>query len=283
MSDATLTKRRNGLRKFQGMLLFAFLFLISVTLLYVFEPFSDFWNDLFSNIAAIFPAGLCAVLASQVLLRYSPSDQPRRVWVHLSIGLWLWTIAEVIWGYYNMMIGEVSINIADLFWVLAYGFFGYAVYIQYQIIFHPDKRLNTIWTMLWIATTFILMLGIAWLLVRFTDESWGFPLLLASFYPAADIAIGLSAIRIVWRFRGGALAYPWIGLSSFSIADTLYAFVEFSGLYAWSVSQGNFWSTTADVSYVAAYLFVALGCYAQLLLLKHGPIFTITWKDHKRT
>ena len=115
------------------------------------------------------------------------------------------------------------------------------------------------------------------------DEEWNFPLLLSSFYTAADLAIGLATLYIVRSFRGGVLGYPWLGLFIFAIADMFYAVLEFGGFYTWSINQGNAWSMVADVIYIAAYLFIALGCFSQLVLLKYGPIFINTHKETGKT
>lgn len=273
MNENILVRKQKGLREFWLLFAFAFFVLILVTLLYVYEPFSEFWNDLFSNFSLIFVAGFSAVLSTRVFQRYEPSDSPRMIWRQFSIGLWLWTLAELIWAGYNMIYGEVRINIADLFWVAAYVFFGHAVYLQYHLVFRPAKRQNFLWTSLWALSAFSLTFGIAWLLIHFVHEENGLPLLIASFYPAADFAIGVAALHIFRSFRGGALGYPWLGLFGFAVADMLYAVLDLGGFYSWSVNAGNLWSMAADITYTAAYLFVALGCFAQLLLLRYGPIF----------
>jgi hypothetical protein len=282
MSDSTFIRKKKSLREFWRMLAFAVLILILVILLYAYAPFSEFWNNLASNFFTIFVAGMSAFFATLVLRRYEPSDAPRAIWTQFAIGLWLWTLAEFIWAGYNMIFGEVRINIADLFWVGAYGFFGHAVYLQYQLMFRPLKRENIILTSVWAAFAFSLTLLIAWALVTFVDEDRGLPLWIASFYPAADLAVGVVALRILLRFRGGALGYPWLGLLVFAIADMLYAVLDLGGFYTWSLESGNLWSMIADVTYTAAYLVVGLGCFAQLLLLKYGPIFKTTRKEIKK-
>jgi hypothetical protein len=209
------------------------------------------------------------------------SDAPYTIWAYFAIGLWLWTLAEFVWAVYNMVYGEVGITFADIFWVCAYAFFGYAVYSQYRVIFHPSKRGSVYWIFSRLALTAALTILFAWLLVRFLEEPPGLPLWVESFYPAADFVIGFAALRIVYRFRGGALGYPWLGLFVFAIADMLYAILDLGGFYTWSINEGNLWSMVADLTYTTAYLLVGLGCFAQLLLLKYGPVFN-TRKDMKK-
>jgi hypothetical protein len=255
--------------------------LVFILYLYNAEPFSPFYNDLFSNVALIGAAVVCAICATRVFQRYEPTDSPRVIWRQFAIGLWLWSIAELIWSFYNMAYGEVGITIADFFWVLAYAFFAHAIYVQYQVLFRLEKRDGAFWMVVWLGGVSVLVLLTAFLLVKFVDGQWGLPLMIASFYPVADFAIGYAALRIVRRFRGGALGYPWLGLFIFAVADAIYAILDVTGLYTWSISTGNWWSMVADVVYNAAYLFVALGCFVQLLLLKYGSIFINTRKDLK--
>jgi hypothetical protein len=69
---------------------------------------------------------------------------------------------------------------------------------------------------------------------------------------------------------GGALARPWLGLLAFSFADLLYAWIEISGLYSWSVDQANLLSTVTDIVYLGAYLVLGFGVLSQWAFLKYG-------------
>lgn len=283
MGDNTLIRKRKGIRELWWMLLFIFAILSFTAILYQFEPFSEFWNNLLSNFLTIFSAGFSAGCATLVFRRYEPTDAPRIVWRLLAIGLWSWTFAEFIWAIYNMRYGEVGITSADFFWTAAYGLFFGAVYFQYQLVFRPTKRQSFLWISLWVSAAFLLTILTAWMLVNFVEEDWGLPLWISSFYPAADFVIGLAALRIARRFRGGALGYPWLGLFVFAIADMFYAVLEMGGFYTWSVNAESIWSMVADITYMAAYFVVGFGCFVQLLLLKYGPIFKIKQKVKKTT
>jgi hypothetical protein len=249
------------------------LLVVLYSLLYVFEPFSPFVNDLFSNLAPISAAALGMLAAALTARRYEPSEPPRGIWSQLAFGLALWMVAEIIWAAYNLTVDEVGLTIADLLWVLAYLFFLRALLRQYRLLSSPEPGRVLQWLTVWIGSMLSLTVIIAWLLASFTDQPWTLALLVAAFYPAADIVISLASLRIVLRFGSGALGLPWIGLSVFALSDLLYAILEVSGAYSWSVTNGNLLSAVADITYVAAYLFVSLGCYAQLLLLRHGPMF----------
>ncbi len=261
------------MREFQGIAALAALLFAAAIVLYTAEPFDEFWNDLLANFLFIFAAGYSAVFALLAFRQYQPADAPRDIWALLAAGLWAWTLAEALWAVYNILYGEVGVAFADLLWAGAYLLFGAAIYLQYQLLYRPTPRFNLVVFSLWGLGTLALTASLVWLLSVFAEAERGFPLWVAAFYPAADFAVGLAAANIVYRFRGGALGYPWLGLFVFAAADIMYAVLETSGFYSWSVNAGNLWSATADLVYLLAYLVVGLGCAAQWLTLKYGPIF----------
>ncbi len=91
-----------------------------------------------------------------------------------------------------------------------------------------------------------------------------------SFYPAGDMLLAMVALWLAHNFTGGAFARPWIGLLVFAFSDLLYAWLEISGTYAWSVNQGNLLSTISDIVYFAAYLVLFMGILHHWLFLKYG-------------
>jgi len=275
MNVSTLVRQKKGRTEFRQTGFVGLAVIVLYLLLYVFQPFSPFLNNLLSDFFTVAVAASSMIVALRITRRYEPSDAPRKIWGQLAIGLSVWTLAEVIWAVYNLMYGEVGLTSADLLWVLAYGFFIRALLLQYKLLVAAGRAQVLQWLIVWCGSILSLTLIIAWFLAMFTGEHWGLPLIVGAFYPAADLVVGLASLGIVNRFRGGALGYPWIGLFMFAFADLLYAALEFSGAYSWSVSNGNLLSTVADVSYTAAYLLVALGCYVQLLLLRYGPIFEL--------
>jgi hypothetical protein len=184
--------------------------------------------------------------------------------------LWLWTVAELIWGYLNVTQGEVPEGISDVFWISAYFFFGHALVVQYRILAHPSKL--QLWRLVFFSLLLLLVLYV--LVYRVLTAGIGEPVnfgtAINSFYPAADFLLALVAFWLARHFRGGAFARPWLGLLAFSFADLLYAWMEYSGLYAWSIDQSNVLSTITDIVYLAAYLILGLSIFSQWVFLKYG-------------
>jgi hypothetical protein len=185
-------------------------------------------------------------------------------------GLWLWFTGDVCWGYINLTQGEVNIGVPDIFWMISYYFFGQALLTQYKILSQPAPR--DVQKRVLIGT--LSLLALIWLIYSFllsTGESMNkLDALANAFYPAVDVLLSIIALWLARNFAGGAFARPWLGLLAFSISDLLYAWLDLSGAYAWSLEQGNLLSTLTDVAYFAAYLVLGLGVLSQWLFLKYG-------------
>ena len=264
---------RKGLYWFRLALAVVVVLVFAYTALYITAPFSDFWNNFLSNFFTVFSALLSAVAATLVWRRYERNEPPRFVWRWLAIALWLWTIAEAIWAFQNMTLKEVPLGWPDVFWVFAYIFFGMALYRQFILLYRPDParaRSRLFYALvLFVALTLLSTFFFS----SITQQPLGLDTLVNAFYPVGDFAVGLAGLWLARRFRNGALAYAWLGLFVFCISDLLYTWLDLSGAYAWSLSHGNFLSALADVTYLIAYLTVALGCFTQWLVLNYGPIF----------
>jgi hypothetical protein len=248
----------------------AILWIIIYITIYMNPPFSELWNSMVSNLLLEIPAALTATVATMVWAHYDKNDIPRRIWRYFAIGLWLWVIAEVVWGYLNVSQGEVSEGIADVFWVAAYIFFAHALFIQYKILAQPSRQ--EVWSrmvLLLLGTVALYALVYHWLAAG-ADEQDQFGTVVNSFYPVGDLLLAGVAIWLISHFRGGAFARPWLGLLAFSFTDILYAWIESSGIYSWSVDSANLWTVLFDTAYVGAYLILGLGILSQWAFLKYG-------------
>lgn len=248
----------------------ALIFITVYTIIYWVEPFSNIWNTILSNLFLVAASLFAAMTATMIWKHYDQSDAPRRVWSQFAIGLWLWVVAEFIWSYLNVTQGEVPEGPADVFWIVSYFFLGQALLSQYQIIVRPSSR--ELWSRISIAI--LLLLALYLLIYGALSSASGttsnFGAVINSFYPAADLLLALVALWLTRNFMGGAFSRPWLGLLAFSFADLLYAWLEISGLYAWSVNQANLLSTITDITYLGAYLVLGLGVLSQWVFLKYG-------------
>lgn len=248
----------------------ALLFLGIYAIIYWFEPFSDTWNLILTDSFLVIASAASALIATLIWKRYDQSDAPRRIWVYFAIGLWLWAAAELIWGYLNVTQGEVPEGISDVFWISGYFFFAQALFVQYRILAHPGRRevgRLIFFVLLILAALFILVYGI---LTAGIGNPVDVGTAINAFYPAGDLLLALVAFWLARHFRGGAFAGPWWGLLAFSFADLLYAWIEFSGWYAWSVDHANILSMMTDIAYLSAYLVFGFSVLSHWVFLKYG-------------
>ena len=215
-------------------------------------------------------AALCSIL---VMRQYGSGTPPRAIWLYFMLAVTGWAVAESLWLYAYIAGGQeaASLGLADVLWVLSYLFFIVALFRQYSLIYRPRQHTSILYLVLAVSSVLIIThLFAAWLLNN-NPEADRLETYVNTFYAVGDFALALGALVIAAAFRNGALGRPWLGLLVFAISDLLYAWLETSGLYAWSIDQGNILTTITDASYFAAYLVVAFGCYLQLILLRFGP------------
>jgi hypothetical protein len=250
--------------------------IVTAAYIYLYQTASSspaWWKSVYRNFTSPVAAALGASLATYIWRRFDPADRPRAVWRNFALGLWMWTVAEIIWAIYLQVQGDVpAVSLADVPWVIAYFFFGAALLQQYRLVFHSTLKQERRFVAAAIVTVVILSMAGTAVLRRIVGTPEG-PLLtfLNVFYPLGDLALAVVALTLARAFGGGLWARPWLALLVFAVADTLYTGLLLSGLYAVSVERGNVLSMIADTVYLDAYIALALACHAQLLLLRRGP------------
>jgi hypothetical protein len=237
-------------------------------------PFPENLNELVTNGMVALAAGIAAMMSMLVWSRYGKSTPPRGVWFNFMVALWGWTIAEVIWMCEYAIGGEklAEFSIADVFWVVSYIFFLSALTRQFLLIYRPRKIISMAYLALSILAVLTFTYLFALWLADLNNVALDLKTLVYAFYPIGDFALSLGAFFLIFAFRDGALGRPWLGLLIFAFSDLMYTWLETSGLYAWSLAEGNLLLTAiTNFTYLAAYLSIAFGCYLQWLLLFYGP------------
>jgi hypothetical protein len=245
----------------------AILLLAAYALIYQLVPFPGKWNDILLMVINFLASLSTTIVAVLMLGSFRAGDRPRRIWIHLTVGFACWSISEIIWGVYYVSGIEIPIpSIADLFWFAGYIFFTIALVAQYRVI---NRSITTPGALFAVIGIYILIAINTLGLVAITEAPPTVVSILNYSYPVLDLALGIAALSVMFSFRGGKLALPWIGMFFFSISDVLYAFLVESGLYAQSAQSGNVLSLIADTTYIAAYLVVTLGILNYFLFIKN--------------
>ena len=259
---------------FKRTLWIAYLIDVLFTLVYLYiystEPFSEFWNVVLVNLILVLASLAAASMAFALWRMYDKSDTPRRVWAPFTLALACWLVAEIVWGYLNVTQGEVPIGWPDVFWIISYPIFGWALLQQYLILTqYPLQKVivRGIIVILFVVAGTMLTYSI---LTSAAGTSRNLAGVINSFYPVADFALAFAAGRLARDFIGGAFSRPWFGLIAFTIADLSYAWLEISGLYSWSIEQGNLLTTISDTIYLMAYFVIGITLLYQWLFLKYG-------------
>jgi len=248
--------------------LFAFIvfFLITVFFAWTFAlaPFSETANLLILNGGTTLSALIAAFILTLIPFYYHQDEPPRVIWTAFAVCMWLWTIAEAIWGYLYTRDGEVPVfSSADVFWLAGYIALTISLSRQFKLVFFSQTN-KVAWAALGVWQGGLAVIAV--ILVAIHSET---PLadFFSYFYLLADTVVGLLALYLVYAFRGRALAIPWLTISSFVLSDFIYIQMTETGVYDY-VMHGISIALLADTLYVVAYLVVAWGCLEQYLLLR---------------
>ena len=263
-----LSPTRNQLAIAAGV--YAFLLVVFYALIYHYEPFGNL-NRLILDSITTLAALTCAVTLSIIVTFYQRGEPPRQIWIYFALALWMWTIGEVIWGGYNLLMGEVpDTTFADLFYFSGYIFFTLALASQYRLVlFTPGRKI------FWIAAgTWLAMIAVTLLIMVFSRSQSFAGEFLTYFYPIGDLVGGIAALALVITFRRGTLARPWLSLLAFVFSDTLYLWATTQNIYAWGTDSRGAWqqwiTLGVEMVYLIAYMIMFWGVFQQYLMLRFG-------------
>jgi len=220
------------------MYVFAVMWLVLVALVYFFGQANHDFLFVASNIISPASALLPALYSLVLARRYETNlkDRFSRIWLYLTVGLFLWLLGEITWSVYSLVL-SVSIpypSIADLFWILGYVPIA-AFMIGYVMPFKKAFSLARI----------SIALGAALLVALVVFSVIVAPVLglgeepMTQFfdfaYPALDIfLLGLSIAGML-LFLPGRLSRFWawmnLGMIFMVIADLMFSYLSAQDLY----------------------------------------------------
>ncbi len=247
--------------------------LLAFMVVYQSESLPSPWQDVIINGSYALAAGWAAFIITRIWQMFAPTEQPRPVWGAFALGLWSWTIGEIVWGIYAIIYGDAfpPLSGADFFYIVGVIWLALALAYQYRQIYHPTRR--QFWGMLssvLVGTLILSTLGASFLQSEaFLTDAW-LSSFINTFYPLSDLMLVLGALLLARTFSGGLWARPWLALFIFAAADGLYAWLVSSELYSF-IGGGDYINLMTDVLYLSAYLVLALLCQAHLYLLHYGP------------
>lgn len=230
-------------------------------LVYRLEPFTELWNTFWIDGSVVIAAGLAAFSASLLRTMFERDDPPRSVWTHFALALWIWALAEAVWMFLDLFVGDYEFSVADGLWMLGYIFLAIAISAQYRILYRWGFKKRLVFLLGGLGLVALLAVGISFVFSEVLDLGT----VVWYFYPIADFFFALTILWLVVTFHGSTLAVPWLGLFALIISDALYLWALQTEIY-WI--PGGLPRLLVDMAYVFAYLLFALGCYAQYLLYR---------------
>jgi hypothetical protein len=258
-----LLKNRRFILAASLMLVFVVLIVTSRILVGGTQPAATIISDVASVV--------CALIGSLffVSLWFSTDDRDlsRKIWGRVAIGMLAWTIAEAIWGFYEVVLQEEVPypSVADLFWVFGYIPIYAAMLMQYRVFqTSPTRRQKFLIALLVVA--FSLLGGV--LILRPIVEGFDPQKVLESLvnvaYPVLDLSLLILTFVIIFSLEQGRFSFMWrligIGLIFMSLADLMFAYATWYEIY--TVEGGpNTITLVTDTLYYVSYLTLGLGAY----------------------
>ncbi len=225
-----------------------------------------------NDVASVVCALTATLLFVRVWLFTSNRDASKKIWGQMIIGLFASTLAEAIWAYYEVVLGQdvPYPSIADLFWLFGYAMIWLALFTQYRLFqVAPSRRQRQIIAALVIV--FFLIGG--WVVIRPIiqgfDPSDALSSLLNVAYPLFDLALLVLALVVIFSFGQGRFVMAWHilggGLVFMAAADLMFVYADWNEIY-YPDSHLNGITLLIDTLYYVAYLTIGLSAYTYMVI-----------------
>jgi len=186
------------------------------------------------------------------LLLFKLNNPSGSVWFFLSLGMFCWCVADIIWFFAQIVlrIGSPFPYWSDLFYLLSYIFFIIGIVMMIKLAEYKLRSSEQIVTLVTIIIVIVLVSIlyikpiIEYYSIAENNEGAGFEPFLYLYYPIADLILASSCLVLVFKYRGGQYSHSWLILCiGFFIAagyDLLYSYASWNG-YDWSMVIDQFY------------------------------------------
>lgn len=232
------------------------------------------WNYLVSSTLSLLASVGAAVAGIMVTRQFKTDENPHRVWLIFTLGLWCWALGQasvVLIDVTGMPYPEGN-SVIDLFWIMGYVFLGLSLYHQFALLYTPGRE-NKIPLYIFLLIAGLLVSGAFTTLARRAGlgmESTWFVAFVAMLYPVFDLTEGIAAIWLSLLFGRGHWSRPWWGMILFAIADGIDSFYWLGGYeYIPAVVQNIFNFMSATFSF-GGYLVIGFTLLMNYYILCYG-------------
>lgn len=201
------------------------------------------------------------------------------LWLGLTIGWAMWTIAELWWAIASLIGQEMPYpSWADFFWLAGYIPMYFALWGRFRSL--PKNISSAQRVGVWVLS--LLVLGLTILLVilpiiRDSEPSAFVENVISISYPLADTILQIIVLQILFSYQLGMYGRAWRWIASgfilSSLGDVLFSYASTNNLY-YPEQQVNFLSTIGvDIPYNLSYLVWIVGLFLlQNLLKTYQPV-----------
>ena len=220
-----------------------------------------------NDVASVACALTATLLFIRVWLFTSNRDASKKIWGQMVIGLLAQTVAEAIWAYYEVVLGQdvPYPSIADLFWLFGYAMICVALFTQYRLFqVAPSRRQKQIIA----ALVIVFFLIVGWVvlgpIIQGFDPEDALPSLLNIAYPLFDLALLVLALAVIFSLAQGRFVMAWhilgAGLVFMAAADLMFSYADWNEIY-YPEAHLNGITLLIDTLYYVAYLTMGLAAY----------------------
>jgi hypothetical protein len=239
-------------------------FTLLIIVIPVFNLGGDDFVSLVNNNISSFEALTILIVSILLWVRMGEKSQNRLLWIGLTIGWGLWTIAEWAWGIASFSSAEPPFpSIADFFWLIGYIPMFIALDARNRSI--PEETTAKQKLIIWISSIVAVGLTAIFILVPvITSYEPGalFQTIVTLFYPVGDLILFVMVLRIAFKYQQGlnGKAWNWISLGYIllTVADLIFCYASANNIY-YPNNEVNFISSFSDTLYSVSYMVILFG------------------------
>lgn len=275
-----------SLPQFKRVAIIAGLFSLVYLVICLFVIGGDDFVLAFINFSTIPLAIATTLFALSLWNMVKTSSISRTLSINLFIAWLLWTIAEILWAFYDSQGQEVPYpSPADIFWLIGYLPIWIALYLRiYELPVRLKQNQKTIYGAVSLVTVLLVFIFVLVPIIENNDPSRWLENTLNIIYPLADLATLLFALRIAMVYRGGDYGLSWNLIIAGFIVNTasnlLFSYANSFDLYYPENKVDMLSSILIDAPYNFSYVLWLLGFYAlRLTMSRQRPVETFVKPD----
>lgn len=187
---------------------------------------------IYSSWMLIINSSIAAGLSLIALIKDRSNIKKDKTAIHLTIGLVFWFIANIIWGYYEIILDIVSPvpSLADLFLLSAYGFLIYRLLVTYRKLGEITNKKIIYFVSIGTGLFLIYILNLMLSLTEISNFRGLMLFIVTIAYPILNSILTVLALTILLNIKNEKHHFiPWIcelvGLLAIVIGDSWFAII----------------------------------------------------------